>query len=234
MCIADVQRTAKRLRQEEPEISQEEIEAFLGEPEEVARMFEDTLDAAQVEQYRSRKKMRFGILIGVLLAGIIAALCLAYYMMVNRETDRYYQTEGRHVILEQRMGQYCQRVRASLRCPARDAKRCITDVQRTAERLRQEEPKISPEEIEEFLGEPEEVARMFQDTLDPVRVEWYHRRKRLLLGLLVGVLLLGVLGALYFAYCVREKLQFTYTETFYIGEEVELAPDDPRAACLYE
>ena len=82
-CISDVQRTAERLRQEEPEISQEEIEAFLGEPEEVARMFEDTLDAAQVEQYRSRKKMRFGILIGVLLAGIIAALCLAYYMMVT-------------------------------------------------------------------------------------------------------------------------------------------------------
>ena len=82
-CIADVQRTAERLRQEEPGISQEEIEAFLGEPEEVARMFEDTLDAAQVEQYRRRKKLRFGILIGVLLAGIIAALCLAYYMMVT-------------------------------------------------------------------------------------------------------------------------------------------------------
>ena len=136
--------------------------------------------------------------------------------------------------MEQQMEQYCRKVKVFLRCPPADASRCIADVRRTAEQLRQEAPEISQDEIEEFLGEPKEVARMFQDTLDPVRVEWYHRRKRLLLGLLVGVLLLGVLGALYFAYCVREKLQFTYTETFYIGEEVELAPDDPRAACLYE
>ena len=136
--------------------------------------------------------------------------------------------------MEQQMEQYCRKVKAFLRCPTADAKRCIADVRRTAMRLRQEAPEITPEEIEGFLGEPKEVARMFQDTLDPVRVERYRRRKKLLLGLLVGVLLLGVLGALYFAYCVREKLQFTYTETFYIGEEVELAPDDPRAACLYE
>lgn len=131
--------------------------------------------------------------------------------------------------MEQRMGQYCQRVRASLRCPARDAKRCITDVQRTAERLRQEEPKISPEEIEEFLGEPEEVARMFQDTLDSARVERYRHRKKLLFGVLTGVLLAAFLGALYLVYYVRENVQCTYTESFYVGEPYELPPDDPRS-----
>lgn len=135
--------------------------------------------------------------------------------------------------MEQKMEQYCRRVRASLQCSSEDAKRCITDVRRTAERLRQEEPEISQEEIEKFLGEPKEVARMFQDMLGPKRVERYRRRKKLCFGFLVGLLLVGLFSALYLVHYARAH-QCTYTRTVYIGEPVELSPDDPRGINPYE
>lgn len=131
-------------------------------------------------------------------------------------------------IMEQNMEQYCRRVRASLQCSSEDAKRCITDVRRTAERLRQEEPEISQEEIEKFLGEPKEVARMFQDMLGPKRVERYRRRKKLCFGFLIGFFLVALLATLYLIYYIRNNLQTTYTESLYITS-YELPSDDPES-----
>ena len=91
-------------------------------------------------------------------------------------------------------------------------------MQRTAERLRQEEPGISMDEIMGFLGEPEEVTRMFRDTLDPARVERYRRRKKMIFGALIGMLLVGFLGAMYTAYNMVVNPPCTYSETVYITE----------------
>lgn len=131
--------------------------------------------------------------------------------------------------MEQQMEQYCRKVRTFLQCPPADARRCIDDVQRTAERLRQEAPEISQDEIEDFLGEPKEVARMFQDTLDQVRVERYRRRRKLLFGVLIGVLLVGLLGALYTTYYYFENPRWYYSDEFNVSEPITLSPDDPRA-----
>lgn len=129
--------------------------------------------------------------------------------------------------MEQQMEQYCRKVKTFLQCPPADARRCIDDVQRTAERLRQEAPGISQDEIEDFLGEPKEVARMFQDTLDPVQVDRFRRRRKLLFGVLIGVLLVGLLGALYTAYYFIVTPQCTYTEIIHIGEPYQI-PDGER------
>ena len=120
--------------------------------------------------------------------------------------------------MEKQMEQYCRKVKSFLQCSPADARRCIADVQRTAKRLRQEEPGISMDEIMGFLGEPEEVARMFRDTLDPARVERYRRRKKLIFGALIGVLLVGFLGAMYTAYNMAVNPPCTYSETIYITE----------------
>ena len=136
--------------------------------------------------------------------------------------------------MEQQMEQYCRKVRTFLQCPPADARRCIDDVQRTAERLRQEAPEISQDEIEDFLGEPKEVTRMFQDTLDQVRVERYRRRRKLFFGALIGGLALFAIVAVGVAYYYFVTPQMTYDVEFYSSEPIELAPDDPRAACLYE
>lgn len=136
--------------------------------------------------------------------------------------------------MEQQMEQYCRKVRTFLQCPPADARRCIDDVQRTAERLRQEAPEISQDEIEDFLGEPKEVARMFQDTLDPVRVDRYRRRRKLLFRALISGLALFATIAVGVAYYYLVTPQMVYRREIQISEPVELAPDDPRATCLYE
>lgn len=132
------------------------------------------------------------------------------------------------------MEQYCRKVRSLLLCPPADAKRCVADVQRAVEQLRQEEPEISQEDIWRFLGEPEEVARMFQDTLDPVRVERYRRRRKLFFRVLIGVLLAGFLGAAYWAHYISVNPTCTYTQTVYIDKAVDLEPGDPRGTNPYK
>ena len=130
--------------------------------------------------------------------------------------------------------QYCQQLNALLPCPPEDAKRCIADVRQSAKRLREEQPEITADEIREFLGEPRDVARMFLDTLDPVRVERYRRRKKRFIRLLIGVLTVALCGALYAAYYFLTTPQCVYTEEFYVSEPQELPPDDPRAINPYQ
>ena len=130
--------------------------------------------------------------------------------------------------------QYCQQLNALLPCPPEDAKRCIADVRQSAKRLREEQPEITADEIRDFLGEPQDVAQMFLDTLDPVRVERYRKRKKWFIRLLIGVLTVALCGALYAAYYFLTTPQCVYTEEFYVSEPQELPPDDPRAINPYQ
>ena len=126
--------------------------------------------------------------------------------------------------------QYCQQLNALLPCPPEDAKRCIADVRQSAKRLREEQPEITADEIRGFLGEPQDVAQMFLDTLDPVRVERYRRRKKWFIRLLIGVLTVALCGALYAAYYFLTTPQCVYTEEFYVSEPYE----DPTAVNPYK
>ena len=95
-CIADVRQSAKRLREEQPEITADEIREFLGEPRDVARMFLDTLDPARVERYRKRKKWFIRLLIGVLTVALCGALYAAYYFLTTPQcvyTEEFYVSE---------------------------------------------------------------------------------------------------------------------------------------------
>ncbi len=136
--------------------------------------------------------------------------------------------------MEQVLEQYCQQLNALLPCPPEDAKRCIADVRQSAKRLREEQPEITADEIRDFLGEPQDVAQMFLDTLDPVRVERYRRRKKRFIRLMIGVLTVALCGALYAAYYFLTTPQCVYTEEFYVSEPRELPPDDPRAINPYQ
>ncbi len=132
--------------------------------------------------------------------------------------------------MEQVLEQYCQQLNALLPCPPEDAKRCIADVRQSAKRLREEQPEITADEIREFLGEPRDVARMFLDTLDPVRVERYRKRKKWFIRLLIGVLTVALCGALYAAYYFIVHPQMVYTEEFYVSAPYE----DPTAVNPYK
>ena len=130
--------------------------------------------------------------------------------------------------------QYCQQLNALLPCPPEDAKRCIADVRQSAKRLREEQPEITADEIRDFLGEPQDVAQMFLDTLDPVRVERYRRRKKRFIRLLIGVLTVALCGALYAAYYFLTTPQCIYEQVTYIYESREASPDDPKAVNPYQ
>ena len=81
-----------------------------------------------------------------------------------------------------------------------------------------------------LFGEPQDVAQMFLDTLDPVRVERYRRRKKWFIRLLIGVLTVALCGALYAAYYFLTTPQCVYTEEFYVSEPYE----DPTAVNPYK
>ena len=74
-------------------------------------------------------------------------------------------------------------------------------------------------------------ASMMCPTADAGR---YNHRRKLFIRVLIAVLVVGLIGALCLAYYVRKNLQCTYTESVYITEEVELAPDDPGGINPYK
>jgi len=102
------------------------------------------------------------------------------------------------------------------------------------QKIREEQPEITADEIREFLGEPRDVARMFLDTLDPVRVERYRKRKKWFIRLLIGVLTVALCGALYAAYYFLTTPQCIYEQVTYIYESREASPDDPKAVNPYQ
>lgn len=75
--LEKTRRTAEDFLQNKPDASPRDLAGYLGEPEELARGFLETLDPEMLGRYRNRKKFLQRVCIAVLMAALIAVTCLA-------------------------------------------------------------------------------------------------------------------------------------------------------------
>ena len=119
------------------------------------------------------------------------------------------------------MEPYFQRVKTRLRCPKKRRGTLLERVHRAAEEFSAENPEATPEEMEQYLGDPAEVARELMETLDPAELERYQRRKKLGALLCIGVLTVAlVFAGAWIVRLLRQPFQIEATETLVIYEEV--------------
>ncbi len=93
------------------------------------------------------------------------------------------------------MTPYFQRVRNRMRCPRKYQDEQLKKIIRAAEEYVLENPNATPEEAEEYLGKPEEIAQELMESIDPKVLERDRKRKRIGILLVIGILTAALLTA---------------------------------------
>lgn len=94
---------------------------------------------------------------------------------------------------------YFQHLNCALACPKAVRADFLSDAKRMADDFIQGKPDATQQEVEDFLGDPSELARSFLDDLDPTVLAQYRttktRTRRALIALtVVAFLLVGALS----------------------------------------
>ena len=87
------------------------------------------------------------------------------------------------------MSSYFQQLEQRLDCPNGTRKRFLTKTRQAAEEFLRQKPDATRQELIDLLGDPEELAQGFLETLEPEVLERYRKRKKFLLGGCVAALI---------------------------------------------
>lgn len=121
------------------------------------------------------------------------------------------------------LSEYLRRLNARLVCPNAYRKRFLSEAQRMADDYRQGNLDASDEEVIEFLGDPQELAATFLDSIDPdqlrrynIHQTWFKR------GIAIAaVMAIFILSAWCF-YLKHQPQTIEVVETLVIYPEVDL------------
>lgn len=83
---------------------------------------------------------------------------------------------------------YIQILERQIDCPKGIRGPFLKRTRRAAEQFLQDKPEATRQELADYLGEPQELAQGFLETLDPDVLERYHRRKKFLRRSCVAIL----------------------------------------------
>lgn len=118
---------------------------------------------------------------------------------------------------------YFQHLNCALACPKAVRVDFLSDARRMADDFIQGKPDATQQEVEDFLGDPSELARSFLDDLDPTVLAQYRttktRTRRALIALTVIAFL--IMGA-WATHLHNRPIQAEITETFIIHETEEV------------
>lgn len=115
------------------------------------------------------------------------------------------------------VAEYFHTLERRLDCPKDIRKNFLTKTRRTAEDFLQEKPDATRQDLDDFLGEPEELAQGFLETLDQEILECYHRRKRYFLYACVAVLIVALVGvSIWGVHLVRTPKVVETTDTIIV------------------
>ena len=116
---------------------------------------------------------------------------------------------------------YEKRLSRALDCPKPLRRRLLGRTRRMAQDFVAGKPDAQWDEVEEFLGNPRELAQTMLETEDQWKLERYRNRKmylkRGLLALLIVAFLVSFAGMVYF-YTHRLNIEITETLTIYSEE----------------
>lgn len=115
---------------------------------------------------------------------------------------------------------YFQQLERLLDCPGSLRSSFVRQTRRMAEDFVQGRPDATQQELVNYLGEPQELAQGFLETLDPDVLERYHRRKKLFRWGCVAVLVAALAAATAWGiYLWRMPMQVEVTEIITITDE---------------
>lgn len=114
---------------------------------------------------------------------------------------------------------YFQQLERLLDCPGSFRSSFVRQTRRMAEDFVQGRPDATQQELVNYLGEPQELAQGFLETLDPDVLERYHRRKKLFRRGCVAVLVVALAAATAWGiYLWRMPMQIEVTGVITVHE----------------
>lgn len=90
--LAQTRRMAEDFSVDRPDITQEDLISYLGEPEELALGFLETLDSDVLKHYRRRKKFLLCGCIALLIVALVSASIWGIHLVVNLKTAEVTRT----------------------------------------------------------------------------------------------------------------------------------------------
>lgn len=99
--LAETRRAAENFMEENPEAECSDVERFLGEPEELARTYNETLGAEVTGRFRKSRRLRTALLLVATVVVIASAILYGVYLdylhydihITTEETIVIYETE---------------------------------------------------------------------------------------------------------------------------------------------
>ena len=111
------------------------------------------------------------------------------------------------------MSGYFQQLEQRLDCPNGTRKRFLTKTRQAAEEFLREKPDATRQELIDLLGDPEELAQGFLETLDPEMLERYHRGKKLLLRGCIALLAVALVAVSVWSFFTKIPVKLEVIET---------------------
>lgn len=103
------------------------------------------------------------------------------------------------------MSSYFQQLEQRLDCPNGTRKRFLTKTRQAAEEFLRQKPDATRQELIDLLGDPEELAQGFLETLEPEELERYRKRKKFLLRGCVAALVVVLVAMTCWAVNLRNE-----------------------------
>lgn len=92
-----------------------------------------------------------------------------------------------------------------LECPGAKREEFLAETRRAAENFIEENPEAGFSDVERFLGEPEALARTYNETLGPEATEKFRRGRRLRRMIGLGVMALALAAAVLYGVYLQER-----------------------------
>lgn len=121
------------------------------------------------------------------------------------------------------MSGYFQQLEQQLDCPNGTRKRFLTKTRQAAEEFLREKPDATRQELIDLLGDPEELAQGFLETLEPEALERYRKRKKFLLrGCVAALITVSVAVSVFAVTFKKTPVQVEINDTLTIYSEFTL------------
>ena len=121
------------------------------------------------------------------------------------------------------MSGYFQQLEQRLDCPHGTRKRVLTKTRQAAEEFLREKPDATRQELIDLLGDPEELAQGFLETLEPEVLERYRKRKKFLLrGCVAALITVSVTISVFAVTFKKTPVQVEINDTLTIYSEFTL------------
>lgn len=121
------------------------------------------------------------------------------------------------------MSGYFQQLEQRLDCPNGTRKRFLTKTRQAAEEFLREKPDATRQELIDLLGDPEELAQGFLETLEPEELERYRKRKKFLLrGCVAALITVSVTISVFAVTFKKTPVQVEINDTLTIYSEFTL------------